>query len=51
MPKQKNGHKKPNFSSYKSQRAKPNDALRKRREREGIERAKRQRAIENQSRR
>ncbi len=49
MAHQKDGRKKPNFKSYKHYHGNPNDAARKKRERDGIVRAKRQKALENRT--
>lgn len=49
MAHQKDGRRKPNFTSYKHHHDKPNDAARKKREREGIARAKRLKALENRT--
>lgn len=49
MAHQKDGRKKPNFTSYKHPPKKPGNTARKARERHGIEEGKRRKALENRT--
>lgn len=49
MAHQKDGRKKPNFTSYKHPPKKPGDARRKARARKGIEWGKQQKALDNRT--